>query len=76
LRQKHGLRVLEKRKIFRSKRGELTELGRRLHNEELRDLRPLPYIISFIKSRRRRWMEVLMGKSEGKILLEDLIVKT
>jgi hypothetical protein len=47
------LRVL--RRIFGSKRDEVTGKWRRLHNEELNDLYSSPNIIRVIKSRRMRW---------------------
>jgi hypothetical protein len=55
LREEHRLRVLENRvlrRIFGSKRDEVTVGRRKLHNEELRDLYSLPSIIRMIKSRR------------------------
>ena len=67
------------RRVFVSKRDEVTEEWRKLHNEELRDFYSLPNIVRVVKSRRMRWagrvarMEegrgvnmVLVGKPEGK----------
>jgi hypothetical protein len=42
------------RRIFGSKRDEVTGGWRKLHNEELRDLYSSPSIIKMIKSRRMR----------------------
>jgi hypothetical protein len=67
------------RRIFGPKRDEVTGEGRKLHNEELRDLYSSPSIIRIIKSRRmrlagpvarmgekRNGCRLLMGKPEGK----------
>jgi hypothetical protein len=62
------------------KRDEVTGEWRKLHNEELNDLYPLPNIVRVVKSRRIRWAGhvarireergVLMGKPEGRRPLE------
>jgi hypothetical protein len=67
------------RRVFGPKRDEVTGEWRKLHNEELNDLYPLPSIVRVVKSRRMRWADhvagkgderefhrVLVGKSEGK----------
>jgi hypothetical protein len=80
------LRVLENRvlrRIFGSKRDEVTGEWRNLHNEELHILYSSPDIIRQIKSRRMRWAghvarmgeernvyRVLMGRPEVKRPLE------
>ena len=43
------------RRIFGSRRDEVTAERRRLHNEELKDLYSSPNIVRVIKSRRMRW---------------------
>jgi hypothetical protein len=52
------------RRIFGSRRDEVTGGWRKLHNEELRDLYSSPSIIRMIKSRKMRWAEhvVRMGR--------------
>jgi len=67
------------RRIFGSKRDEVTGECRKLHNEELNGLYTSPNIFRVIKSRRIRWaghvarmlkrrggFRVLVGKPEGK----------
>jgi len=82
LRGERKLRVFENmvlRRIFGSRRDEVTGEWRRLHNEELNGLYCSPNIVRVIKSRRKRWAghvarmgeerrvyRVLLGKPEGK----------
>jgi len=82
LRDERRLRVFENRvlrRVFGPKRDEVTREWRKLHNEELSDLYPLPNSVRVVKSRRMRWAghvacmgegrgvhRVLVGKPEGK----------
>jgi len=43
------------RRIFGTRRDEVTGEWRRLHNEELNDLYSSPNIVQVIKSRRIKW---------------------
>jgi hypothetical protein len=82
LREEHRLRVFENRvlrRIFGSKRDEVTGEWRKLHSGELHILYSSPDIIRQIKSRRMRWAgmgeggnmyRVLVGKPRGKRPLE------
>jgi hypothetical protein len=49
------IRVL--RRVFGTKRDEVTGEWRKLHNEELNDLYSLPNIVRVEKSRRMRWAD-------------------
>jgi hypothetical protein len=82
LREERRLRVFKNRvlrRVFGPKRDEVTGEWRKLHNEKLNDLYPLPNIVQVVKLRRMRWAghvvhmgedrgvhRVLVGKPEGK----------
>jgi hypothetical protein len=54
------------RRMFGSKRDEMTGEWRKLHNEELHDLYSLPSIIRIIKSMRMIWAGHVAGMGEKK----------
>ena len=82
MRKERRLRVFENRllrRIFGSKREEVSGAWRKLNNEEFNDLYCSPNIVRVIRSRRMRWAGhvarmwekrsiywVLVGKPEGK----------
>ena len=88
LRDERRLRVFENRvlrRVFGSKRDEVTGEWRKVHNGELSDLYSLPNIVRVVKSRRMRWAghvarmgegrgvhRFLVGKPEGKTSLGRL----
>ena len=65
LREERRLRVFENRvlrRVFGSKRDELTLEWRKLRNEELSDLYSLPNIVRVVKWRRMRWAGYVGGE--------------
>jgi len=67
MREERRLRVFENRvlrRIFGSKRDEVTGEWRKLHNE-LSDLYSLPNIVRVVKSRRMRWAGHVARMGEG-----------
>jgi hypothetical protein len=68
LREERRLRVFENRvlrRVFGSKRDEVTGEWRKLHNE-LSDLYSLPDIMRVVKSRRMRWSVHVARMREGR----------
>jgi hypothetical protein len=71
LREEHRLRMFENRllrEIFGLKRDKVIGGGRKLHNEELRNLYGSPSIISIIKSRSIRWAGHVARMEEDKCI--------
>jgi len=69
LREERTLRVFENRvlrRVFGSKRDEVTGEWRKLHNKNLRDLYSLPNIVRVVKSRRMRWVGHVARMGEGR----------
>jgi hypothetical protein len=69
LREERRLRVFENRvlrRVFGTKKDEVTGEWRRLRNEERNDLYSLPNIVRVVKSRRMRWAGHVahMGRTE------------
>jgi hypothetical protein len=63
------------RRIFGSKRDELTGERRNLHREELNDLYSSPNIVRVIKARRMRWTWHLAPMGEGRGVYRGLVGK-
>ena len=63
------------RRVFGHKRNEVTGKGRKLHNEELRDLYSLPNIVRAVKSRRMRWAGHVARMGEGRGIHRVLVGK-
>jgi hypothetical protein len=63
------------RRIFGSKRDEITREWRKLHNEELNDLYCSPNIVRVIKSRRMRWAGLVECMGEGRGVYRVLVGK-
>jgi hypothetical protein len=79
LREERRLKVFENRmlrRIFGSKRNEVTVEWRKLHNEELNGLYCSPNIIRLIKSRRMRWAWHVARMGERRGVYRVLVVRT
>jgi hypothetical protein len=78
LREERRLRIFENRvlrRVFGPKRDEVTGEWRKLHNEELSDLYPLPNIVRVVKSRRMRWAGHVTCIGEGRGVHSVLVWK-
>jgi hypothetical protein len=78
LREEHRPRVLENRllrRIFGSKRDEITGQWRKLHIGVLHNLYPLPDIIRQIRSRRMRCAGYVAIMGDGSNMYRDLVGK-
>jgi hypothetical protein len=63
------------RRVFWSKRDEVTRKWRKLHNEELSDLYSLPNMVRVVKSRRMRGAGHVAHMGEGRVVHRVLICK-
>ena len=63
------------RRVFGSKRDELTGEWRKVRNEEVNDLYSSPNIVRVIKSRRMRWAGYVERMGEGRGVYRVLVGK-
>jgi hypothetical protein len=63
------------RRIFGTRRDEVTGEWRRLHNEELNDLNSSPNIVRVIKWRRMRWAGHVARMGEERLVYRVLVGK-
>jgi hypothetical protein len=63
------------RRVFGSKRDEVTGEWRKLHNEELNDLYSLPNIVRVVISRRMRWAGHVARMGEDRVVHRVLVGK-
>jgi hypothetical protein len=63
------------RRLFGPKWDEVTGEWRKLYNEELRDLYPLPNTVRVVKSRRMRWAGHVARMGEGRGVHRVLVGK-
>jgi hypothetical protein len=78
LREKRRSRVFENRllmRIFGPKRDEVIREWRKIHNEEINDMYPLPKIIQVIRSERIRWARHVACMGETRVVYRGLVGK-
>ena len=78
MREERRLRVFENRvlrRVFGSKREEVTGEWRKLHYKELSDLYSLPNVLRVEKSRRMRWAGHVARMGEGRGMYRFLVGK-
>ena len=64
------------RRIFGSRRDEVTGEWRKLHNEEINDLYSSPHIFWVVRSRRIRWARHVARMGERRGVYRVLVKKT
>jgi len=78
LREERRLRVFQNRvlrRVFGSKRDEVTGEWRKLRNEDLMNLYSLPNILRVVNSRRMRWVGHVARMGEGRGMHRFLVWK-
>jgi hypothetical protein len=79
LREEHRISVfgnMVMRRIFRTKRDEVTGGWRKVHNEELHNLYSSPSVIRMFKSRRMRWAGNVARMLEKRNVYKILVRKS
>jgi hypothetical protein len=78
LRKERRLRIFENRvlrRVFATKRNEVTGEWRKLHKKELNDLYSLPNIVWVVKLRQMRWAGQVARMGEDRVVHRVLVGK-